>query len=388
MNKLLRHATSTTIIVLIPALVTVFLVYVRFHATLFDFTPSWNDEIFYWHQIQSFSSVGFGNGYYVFNEIPARISFSHYGPHGPFFPMLYGMTGRSLGWREYSGPILNLSGLALTTIILLWNIPNQRRHRLKVGLILLTFWPLLLYIPSNMQESLHASAAIVFSTIFYRLFSRRDKLVCWQFCIFAGLIFLFALTRPTWSLLFVPLFLYHRDKSSSRQVMLSCVYAALLSGLVFIIFQSFSAPYPNFMSGIANEAHNLPAYGLGIFFQHCADNLRGYFDIYNGTTLEILLRYQILFILLLVGLSVLHTISPLLGHLRKFNCYSVFHALNLGRTYFRISLLRCSRLERLSRTGTSSSAFIVIMEYAGAKQTCLFCGRNESHVCYKFRHHL
>jgi len=326
-NKTPGQRAIAFLIVLIPALATAFLVYVRFHATLLDFQPSWNDEIYYWHQAQSFAASGLGNGYYTFNELPAKAGFSHYGPHGPLFPAIYGTLGRGFGRAEYSGPLLNLLLLALATIVFLSTTPAIRRQRLKVGLLFLTFWPILLYIPSNMQESLHAAAAIVFGAIFYRLVSRPGSLAPAWFALCAGFIFLCALMRPTWALLFIPLFWYRSSAPTPRHIWLSVGYGTLLAGVVFVIFQSLSAPYPNFMSSIADAS---PGGSVGVFARHFAGNVRGLVDPRNGSTLEILPRYQAVLVVALLVVAATGRCGPKLARLRTIDSHAAFHLLNLG----------------------------------------------------------
>jgi len=334
MKILSRIASNPLFIILIPALVMTFLIYVRFHATVFDFQPSWNDEIFYWHQTASFIAAGFSNGYYVFDEVPARAAFSHYGPHGPMFPALYGTLGRAFGWRQFSGPVLNLILLALATLVFLRSTPVQPRYRLKLALIFLTFWPLLLYLPSNMQESLHAAAAIVFAAIFYRLISRPGSVTTAQFLLYAGFIFLFALMRPTWSLLFIPLFLYRSATFSRRHILLSCVYASLLAAVVYIIFQWLSAPYANTMSELAGAAQNSLPHAISTFFRHFISNVRLFISLRYATTLETVLHYQTIILLLLLVLEssrrLAPNLSPRLDRLRNSDSYTLFHLLNLG----------------------------------------------------------
>jgi hypothetical protein len=326
MNRVLSLLASKIVIVLIPALATVFLVYLRFHATLLDFAPSWNDEIFYWHQAQSFRAVAFGNGYYVFNELPAKAAFSHYGPHGPLFPVLYGSLGHIFGFHEYSGPLFNLLLLALGTLVFLCSTPYQRRDRLKIALVFLTFWPVLLYLPSNMQESLHAVAAILFAAIFYRLLCQNGAVPTGLFVCFGGVIFLFALMRPTWAVLFVPLLLYRRSEFSRRHLALSCVLGVLLAAVVFVVFQLFSAPYPNFMSTVADGGQHSAGGSLAVFLSHFADNMRGLINFRNGASMEVLLRYQTIIVLLLLALAAWRH----LPRLRGMDRYAAFHLINLG----------------------------------------------------------
>src|SRR5260221_6993261 len=81
------------------------------HATLADCRPSWNDDVNYWNDIACFTRAGFGAGYCVVDERPAPAKWSHFGPHGPVFPLLYGLPARVVGWHPTSGPFFNLAVL-------------------------------------------------------------------------------------------------------------------------------------------------------------------------------------------------------------------------------------------------------------------------------------
>src|SRR5215510_2407344 len=108
-NRLL----ASVLVAALPAIVTIALVAVLVKATLLDYFPKDSDELAYHQEIAAFARAGFGGGYFTILEQPASLAFSHFGPHGPAFPLLYGSVGRVIGWTRQSGPIFNLAVLAL-----------------------------------------------------------------------------------------------------------------------------------------------------------------------------------------------------------------------------------------------------------------------------------
>src|SRR5438552_656405 len=93
---------------LTPAVEVSLLLAVRLNASLLDCAPSWGDEVHYWNEVACFVRAGFDGGYCVADERTAAATWSHFGPHGPGFPVSYGLLGRVLGWHPVSGPFFHL----------------------------------------------------------------------------------------------------------------------------------------------------------------------------------------------------------------------------------------------------------------------------------------
>src|SRR5467141_2945707 len=94
----------------LPAVEVSILLYVFFRRRLLDHIPGViNDAIDYWLEAQAFRYAGFHGGYFTIDERPAPWSFSHFGSHGPLFPMIHGTLGRLFGWHPYSIPLFHLA---------------------------------------------------------------------------------------------------------------------------------------------------------------------------------------------------------------------------------------------------------------------------------------
>jgi hypothetical protein len=307
--KVIRNIHRLILIVVVlsaPAIMTSLLVRYYFNTTLRDFIPgAINDEVDYWYETLTFTKVGFNGGYQTFEEHPALAKFFHFEAHGPMFPMLFGTVGRFVGWHTYSGPIFNAVLIALALCIFIFIAKLDSRQLMLVGLATLTFWPLLLYLPTNMQESLHQAIAIIFAGIFYVLISGIEQssikfnALSLSFILFASLI------RPTWSFLLIPFFiLILRDKSKSR-LALAFLKAIFLIILSFFISFYWSAPYPNeFVRRLLNALSISFPKGIQFFILHAVANSKGWISIYNGAPLEVLQRYQISFLFIICSVSV------------------------------------------------------------------------------------
>lgn len=300
MRRLLAAA-----VILVPAAVSLLLPALLMGSRLDAYTPAWSDEVVYWHSALTFSQVGFDGGYYTHAEQPAPAAFSHFDTHGPWFPMLLGGIARLAGWYPQSVPFLNL--LLLTAALALFVLLTRpdARQLLFTGLLMLVFWPVLLYAPSSMQEGLHQAAA--------------------------ALIALVALLRLTWALLLLPLLAYGSGRARRLRLLLAGAgFAAAL-----IQFQWLSAPYPyNFTTRLLPILAASPVEGLSIWLQQFIGNLR---RLTLGEPLEIVQRFQAIALVaaLLVGRATASRVlvrarKRLFGESRLPAGEATFHLVNLG----------------------------------------------------------
>src|SRR5262249_40321423 len=85
--------------------------------SLDEYAPETNDEIGYYLQTKAFVHKSLTGGYFTLCEKPAPATFSHFGVHGPLFPILYGLVGKTFGWELYSGPLFNCGFLTVAIAI-------------------------------------------------------------------------------------------------------------------------------------------------------------------------------------------------------------------------------------------------------------------------------
>ena len=211
----------------------------------------------YWHQIKTFAAVGFSGGYYTVGEETAAASFTHFYAWGPWFIALYGLeSAKRWGWSLWSPLLFDVAAvtLALLGAVLLIR-PNARQLAL-VLLVLLTYWPLHLYLPVALQEPFHYAVAILLAGIFYRLLVHEGavsyRLVGGALVVILGA----ALVRPTWALLLLPLATivvemrpHGRAMRGSRFRHVFCGWpfltaCAVVAG-IFLLSRYVAAPYPN-----------------------------------------------------------------------------------------------------------------------------------------------
>ncbi len=229
------------LVMLLPLIVGSILLATRHQTTLNALTPFWSDELYYWHQAQTFGAAGFEGGYYSVSETPARFAFSRFYTWGVFTPMVYGVIARFSQWSLNGITLANVGFITVSIGVALALTRPSRRDTLLMGLVMATFLPLILLLPTSMQDVMHMAIAVVLGGCFARLL-KGQPLNRWA----VGAFILGAvLLRPTWGILLYPLLWLGRAPSLRRMV-LEGLGVTVLFGAVAWFFQGTGAPYPHF----------------------------------------------------------------------------------------------------------------------------------------------
>jgi hypothetical protein len=207
MNKNFTRITLILVMAILPSLITAVIIPTQTKVPLTDFFPvSPTDQNEYWHQIATFNSVGLNGGYYTHLEKTAFITESRFGVHGPFYILLLGVLSKITGWTYATSIFFNMFFIALGFILFAWFSNLNIRQLILAGLSLSFFPPVLIYLPTAMQESLHQMAGIVFALIFGFSLTNQEKLNGWHKAAAILFTLIASLNRPSWALLFFPLF--------------------------------------------------------------------------------------------------------------------------------------------------------------------------------------
>jgi hypothetical protein len=293
-----------------PALVTLALVRGLFGAAPGDFVPWWNDEVVYWNEIAAFARAGFDAGYVTVHEQPPPAAFSRSGPHGPVFSVLYGLPARAIGWRPHTGFLLNL--LIIPAAALVWFRVRRTAHWTEL-LLPVIFWPLLLLLPTNMQEPVHFAIAFLLAAATWLLLEGRTRSWWWA----GPLLVIAALARPTWALMILPLGVVHLHGRSGARGRIELTLAAATSLVAAQqVFAYVSAPYPASVAyvsaenaGVLSEVATAP----GRVWARTRATVGPFLDRENGDPSEVALRY------VAVALSLLLLALWLVTHKREYS---------------------------------------------------------------------
>ena len=214
-----------------------------FRSTLLDHVPGViNDAIDYWLEAQAFVHAGFGSGYFTIDERPAPASFSHFGSHGPLFPVLHGMLGRVVGWHTWSIPVVHTALVAAALLFFARRIPLDRRGRILTALIVATFWPLLLFLPTSLQEGLHLAVAVFLAAALRPLLDGREPSRALRASLVVVLVAA-SLLRPSWGLLLPAVFVFLFGGASRRRQVLAAMAGVALGAVVVAAFDYTAAPF-------------------------------------------------------------------------------------------------------------------------------------------------
>jgi len=246
----------SVIFIFTPTLITFALIFFIFKTTPLTHIPASPDQVNYWHQTQTFIDYGFSGGQYSLYEMPAPAEFSRFGGHGPAIPVIYGIFGKFIGWEYYTAVLINffLITLALVIFVLLGN-PDKKQ--LFCGIIMLgTYWPLLLYLPTNMAESLNHAIAIVVAVFFYLHMNSKGNNKILTVSVFVILI-VSIMIRVTWSLLFFPFFIFTIVDYKPYKFIGALLLSVVGVLLAFIYTKFLYSPYPLVFESLLNGQSSL-----------------------------------------------------------------------------------------------------------------------------------
>ena len=174
---------------------------------------SWNDEVFYFKQIDAMIKYGIPKGFFGYNETHAmNLSF---GSWSIFILLPYAVFGKLFGWHFISPIIANLIFMSSASAILWFAIrPNKK----QITLFLL-FWagsPLLIrYSLSAMSESLFYALIMI---CFAEIFRFYDKPTDRYYIALLVTISYLTLCRPYYEvlILFIIIRLFYKDMIDKR----------------------------------------------------------------------------------------------------------------------------------------------------------------------------
>ncbi len=341
MNARAQRTIAITFIAVLPILVTLGLTSIYLKASFADFIPSYtgdnNDALHNWREIYTFSQVGFGGGYYTVNEQPAPAAFTHFYAYGPSYPLLYGTIGHLLGWRPNSAPIYNMALLGLTLLAALFLFRFDGRQLIYCALLFITFWPLLFYLPTNMQETPNHALAVALALLFYALI-RREGLVSGKFVAAGVLVILFAtFVRYTWILAIIPFLVLAARGRSRRVILLALVSAAAISIVVFRLYSQLAAPYPYPPNHPSALLAGLGSSGISALGKAAEAVLDNGFRLFIGRPLELVERILMVVLLVYLGTAILRALRRR-GSLYLSQPEVLFHSLNLGMAFVLVIL--------------------------------------------------
>jgi hypothetical protein len=160
-----------------------------------------------------------------------------------------------------------------------------------------SYWPLILYLPTTMQEPLHFALAFAFAAAVNPLMTdgglRRSRAMALLLAIAAA-----SLIRPTWALLFVALAAVRSRDVRPLAAIALMLAAAAGAAILYAIFAWLAAPYPGSI-GTSLQLHSAVAVAAGLVHR-AVPNFLAFVTPSPANWMHSLLRYQMIATLLLV----------------------------------------------------------------------------------------
>jgi hypothetical protein len=161
-----------------------------------------------------------------------------------------------------------------------------------------SFWPLLLYLPTNMQEPTHFALAFLFALAIDRL-RRRPGASTYAWA--AALLVVAALIRPTWALMILPLGWRRARDAGPWAVTGLLVVTLAIAAVAWGTFGVLASPFQNSMQQLVAAWREAPERAPETILNKTTLNLRLWFTTTEDEPPEIIFRYFIaLFIAMLV----------------------------------------------------------------------------------------
>lgn len=193
----------------------------------------WNDELFYYKQVEAILKYGYPQGYFGFNESHAlKLSFAAWSPVLVWPWLLWGFL---FGWNLMSPIWCNIVLMAIAMFAFVWLAKPTWKQEGLLALLFCLYTPFVRFMLSGMPETICFSMLIIFLGLVYSYLAepKNGKLV-WLF-LWSGML---VLMRP-YLLLFMLLPVYLWWRKSRWKGLVGSGAAVLLVISIYVLINRF-----------------------------------------------------------------------------------------------------------------------------------------------------
>ena len=193
----------------------------------------WNDELFYFKQVEGIVSYGFPRGYFGFNESHAlRLSFAAWSPVLVFPWILWGLV---FGWNLLSPVICNIVLLTITMFVFVWLVKPTWKQ-LGILTVLFSLYTLFTrYMLSGMPEVICFGMLILFYGLAFSYLNKETKGKLTAMFIVSVLL---TLMRP-YMLLFLLLACFFQIRRSRKSGWIVSALVVAATGVVYVLIKHY-----------------------------------------------------------------------------------------------------------------------------------------------------
>lgn len=201
-------------------------------------SSKWNDELFYYKQVEGIIEFGYPQGYFGFNESHAlKLSFAAWSPV-LVFP--WALWGKFFGWNLLSPIICNIFLMMFCCFFYIWMVKPTWKQFGVLALLFCLYTPFVRYMLSGMAEVICFSMLILFYSLALNYLERKTR---WKLALLFCLSGIMTLMRPYLLLfLLLPVFFWIK-KDRWKGAIGSVIVIAVTLGLYASIKHYLGAEY-------------------------------------------------------------------------------------------------------------------------------------------------
>lgn len=333
MKKLLYY-TSILILAFIPLIVASTIIYAISGEPITEFhlvtsieaegVPSLPniDELYHWHQIQTFRSVGFEGGYYTVAENTAESEMFRFFAWGPFPTIFYGIISTVTGFDDFTMIFINIVLFALGVIVMGFTVKLEPPQIIMLGLLFAFMPNIVISVPSTGLGMLNIIVGLYIAVATYHLLSKENPPSVSLLLILSILLLSAGLFRVSWAIIFPPIFGFIGWKFGRWfGAFLGIMFSIMCGVIIYYIFGYTAAPFDSLISLADSDSQALVA----SIVNRALYNLS---NILFGLSFWVLLRFAALIIIIGVAYQVVLIL------MKKSELYSVaevlFHLINIA----------------------------------------------------------
>ncbi len=198
----------------------------------------WNDELFYYKQVEGIVSYGYPQGYFGFNEShAAKLSFAAWSPVLVFPWVIWGLV---FGWNLMSPILCNIVLMTLSLFLFVWLVRPSWKQWGVMALLFSLYTPFVRYMLSGMPEVICFSMLILFYGLAVSYLNAEQN---WKLALLLIMAGIMTLMRPYMLLfLLLPVYFWIR-KSGWKGALGSALTLGVTLGIYAWIKQYLGAAY-------------------------------------------------------------------------------------------------------------------------------------------------
>ncbi len=209
----------------------------------------WNDELFYYKQIESMIKYGSPQGYFGFNETTSILG--HFGAW-PFTCFLhYVLIGKLFGWNDYVPVVVNLISWIIAFTVFAKVLKPSLVQQISASLIWIAFGLNVRYILSVTPESLIAVLLLMFAVFAYKIISSDTIERAWLIPMDVCFVWL-TLMRGYYGVLGLLLIGILWQRKEKKNIIIHCAIVVVSLVTYMLLMKFFTAEY--FTSTISGES--------------------------------------------------------------------------------------------------------------------------------------